>query len=103
MEFLIYNTKSSFWSRVLDESYLPLIESFCIGIQFVEDEFDVPSEDGEMESKSSITTFITVDPNDLGSLVKELQLPVVIDYIGDDPLTGKTDVYTLEIYDGYKS
>lgn len=102
MEFLIYNTKSSFWLRVLDESYLPLIESFCTKIQFSVDDCTIPHEDGTVESESLVTTYITIDPNDLGSLVKELRLPVVIEYIGDDHLIGKTDVYALEIRDSYR-
>lgn len=88
--FLIYNTKASFFSRVLDEEYLPAIEDLCSTIKFVEEE------------KTSSTTFITIDPENIPILSKRLKLPLIVDYIDYDPLIGKDDIYTLEIYDAWR-
>lgn len=100
--FLIYNTKASFFSRVLDEEYLPAIEDLCSTIKFAEEEYDIPNEEGDMVSKTSSTTFITIDPENIPILSKRLKLPLIVDYIDYDPLIGKDDIYTLEVYDAWR-
>ena len=100
--FLIYNTKASDLSRVLDEKYLPTIEDLCSTIKFAEEEFDIPNEEGDMVSETSSATFITMDPENIPILSKRLKLPLIVDYIDYDPLTGEDEVFTLEIYDAWR-